>query len=379
MRILFLDQSGNLGGAELCLLDLAKFYGNSGLVAVFADGTFPQALNREGIPVTVLGGKPLQIRKDSNFWQSAGNIGQIIALILQVVKISRDRDLIYANTQKALVIGAIASLITRKPLVYHLHDILSLEHFSPVNRKIAVFMANSFAALVIANSEASKSAFIDAGGNTILVKVVYNGFDLAKYQTAPEQVANLRQELNLKAKYIVGHFSRLSPWKGQHILLKALAQCPETTAILVGDALFGEEEYVRELHQLVKQLELSDRVLFLGFRDDIPQLMSLCDLITHTSTAAEPLGRVIIEGMLAGKPVIATAAGGAVELIDQGNTGWLTTPGDVTELAQTITQCQQQPEITKAVAIAGQKSAQARFDQAKILQQIDLLLKPLVE
>ena len=75
--------------------------------------------------------------------------------------------------------------------------------------------------------------------------------------------------------------------------------------------------------------------------------MSLCDLVVHTSTAPEPFGRVIIEAMLCGKPVVAAAAGGAVELIEHGQTGWLTSPGSVSELAKIIRQCQQQPEIAE--------------------------------
>ena len=375
MNILFLDQSGNLGGAELQLLDLAKFYRDSCLVGLFADGSFKRALGDNQIDTWVLANEQLTIRKDSSFWQSFGNVKLLLSLIAKVVKLSRDRDLIYANTQKALVIGAIASLVTSKPLIYHLHDILSLEHFSQTNRRIAIFLANRFASLVIANSQATKAAFIESGGKEHLVEVVYNGFDLAKYQINSDLITQLKQELNLQGRYVIGHFSRLSPWKGQHILLEALTQCPEVTAILVGDALFGEDEYAAQLHQQVKDLNLSDRIRFLGFRDDIPQLMSMCDLVVHTSVAPEPFGRVIVEAMLCNRPIIAAAAGGATELIDHDHTGWLTTPGDVWELADTINQCRQQPEVTKAIAQNGQAAAGNRFNLLNIEQQIDRLLK----
>ena len=375
MKILFLDQSGNLGGAELCLLDLAKFYRDSCLVALFADGSFREALEQHQIPVRVLLDKPLKIYKDSNFWQSIQNTGSLLPLIEEIVRFSRDRDLIYANTQKALVAGAIASLLTGKPLVYHLHDILSLEHFSQTNRRLAVSLANRFAALIIANSQATKTAFIEAGGKSKLVEVVYNGFDLEKYQDKSDRLTQLKQELNLSGRYIIGHFSRLSPWKGQHILIEALTHCPHATAILVGDALFGEHEYVEQLHQQVTQLGLSDRVRFLGFRSDIPQLMSMCDLVVHTSTAAEPFGRVIVEAMLCGKPIVATAAGGATELIEHGHTGWLTPPGDTLELAEIIDRCRQQPELTDKIARSGKISATRRFDLAKVQQQINSLLQ----
>ena len=377
MKILFLDQSGKLGGAELSLLDLAKFYRDFCLVSLFADGSFKTALEQNQVPVHILSTQSLKISKDSNFWQSIGNIRHLIPLIMEVASLSRDYDLIYANTQKAMVVGAMARFLTKKPLVYHLRDILSPEHFSRLNRKLAISLANNLASLVVANSQATKTAFIESGGKEHLVEVVYNGFALDRYRHQYDRATQLRQELNLEGRYVVGHFSRLSPWKGQHILIEALTHSPNTTAILVGDALFGEDKYVARLHQQVKDLGLGDRVRFLGFRNDIPQLMSMCDLVVHTSTAPEPFGRVIIEAMLCGTPVIAAAAGGAVELIENQRTGWLTTPGDVGELADTIEQCRQNPELTENIALTGKAAASNRFNLLNTEQQIDRLLKSL--
>lgn len=234
--------------------------------------------------------------------QGLGSLSQLIPLITKVVQRARQFDVIYANTQKALVVGALASFFSQRPLVYHLHDILSPEHFSQINRRIAVTLANRFASLVIANSEASKAAFIEAGGNAKITKVVYNGFDPASFKVQESEIQQLKQELELDGQFIVGHFSRLAPWKGQHILIEALAKCPQqVTVILVGDALFGEQEYVQNLHQKVKTLGLENRVKFLGFRSEIPLLMTACNVVAHTSTAAEPFGRVIVEAMLCGK------------------------------------------------------------------------------
>ncbi|NES00798.1 MAG: glycosyltransferase family 4 protein, partial [Symploca sp. SIO1B1] len=176
-------------------------------------------------------------------------------------------------------------------------------------------------------------------------------------------------------QFVVGHFSRLSPWKGQHILLEALAHCPDdVTAILVGDALFGEQDYVEHLHQQVAKLGLEKRVKFLGFRSDIVSLMTACDLIAHTSTAPEPFGRVIVEAMLCGKPVVAAEAGGAIELVETGKTGWLVTPGNPQQLAEVITTCRQQPEYAATIAQESQRQASQRFNLTNINQQINQLL-----
>ncbi|QSJ15473.1 glycosyltransferase family 4 protein [Nostoc sp. UHCC 0702] len=375
MKILFLDQSGKPGGAELCLIDIAKPYCDRSLVGLFADGPFRTLLQQHQIPVEVFATQPIQVRKQSNLIQAFLSLGQLAPLLAKVVQRASEHDLIYANTQKALVIGALASFLTRRPLVYHLHDILSQEHFSQTNLRVAVNLANHFASLVIANSQASQKAFVQAGGRAELTTIVYNGFEVKNYQTCESDAKQLRQQLGLEGKFVVGHFSRLAPWKGQHILISALAECPpEVTAILVGDALFGEQDYVKQLHQQVAALGLENRVKFLGFRSDIPQLMADCNLVAHTSTSPEPFGRVIVEAMLCGKPVVAAKAGGAIELVEHGINGFLVTPGEPQELAQVINNCLQEIETTATIASNAKTSASQRFDVTAINQQIAQLL-----
>lgn len=373
MKILFLDQSGKPGGAELCLIDIAKPYRDNCLVGLFADGPFRLLLEQQHIPVQVLATEPIQVRKESSFIQGLSSLGQLAPLITQVVRLSGDYDLIYANTQKALVVGALASFLTRRPLVYHLHDILSADHFSRTNRRLAVTLANR-ASLVIANSRATQAAFVAAGGRSDITDVVYNGFEPEAYQHEFNRT-QVRQQLGLDEKFVVGHFSRLSPWKGQHILIEALVQCPQdVTAVFVGDALFGEQDYVQQLHQQITTLGLEKRVQFLGFRSDIVPLMSACDLVTHTSIAPEPFGRVIVEAMLCGCPVVAAQAGGAVELVETDKTGWLVPPGDPVKLAAAIATCRNQPDRTTTIAHQAQVQASHQFQLKAINQQIAQLL-----
>ncbi|MEB3337769.1 MAG: glycosyltransferase family 4 protein [Leptolyngbyaceae bacterium] len=376
MKILFLDQSGKPGGAELCLLDTAKPYRDRCLVALFTDGPFRQLLEAQQVPVKILGTQAIRIQKESTFVQGLSSLERLLPLIVETTRLSQNYDLIYANTQKALVVGAIASVLSHRPLVYHLHDILSLDHFSPANRAIAVKLANRFASLVIANSQATQAAFVAAGGQLNRTQVVYNGFEPERYSQIHTDRNQIRQQLDLlNPGFLVGHFSRLSPWKGQHILLNALAQCPtEIGAIFVGDALFGEQAYAQQLQEQVIQLNLQDRVQFLGFRSDIVPLMAACDLVAHTSTAPEPFGRVIVEAMLCGRPVLAAGAGGAVELVEPGKTGWLVPPGDADALARAIATCYTQSEETSRVANQAQIQARHRFHLTSINQQIAQLL-----
>lgn len=379
MKILFLDQSGKPGGAELCLLDIAKPYRDKCLVGLFANGSFRDLLEQHKIPVETFTNQAIKVSKDSGLTQGLSSLNQLIPLIKKVVKISRDYDLIYANTQKALIVGAIASFFTQRPLVYHLHDILSLEHFSKTNRRLAVTLANRFASLVIANSQATQTAFIEAGGKPEITTVVYNGFATELYHDRNFKPHQIYQELGINGEFLIGHFSRLSPWKGQHILLEALTLCPKKiSAIFVGDALFGELEYVQKLKHQVVQLGLEKRVKFLGFRKDVIPLMKVCNLIAHTSISPEPFGRVIVEAMLCKKAVVAAKAGGAIELIKNKKTGWLVSPGNPVELAETITNCYHNPELCKAIAQQAELDAIQRFDLTEINQQINQLLNQLI-
>jgi glycosyltransferase involved in cell wall biosynthesis len=371
MKTLFLDQSGHLGGAELCLLDIVKPMAPQALVCLLADGPFRQRLETEHIPVKVVGQRPIEVRKESSLAQGMGSLGQILPMVQQVAHLAKSYALIYANTPKALIVGALASAWSCRPLAYHLHDIISADHFSPTNRRLLIFLANRFASIVIANSEASKAAFIASGGQAQKVQVVYNGFCPEAYGVSPLEANSLRQSLQLQSKFIVGHFSRLSPWKGQHVLVAALQHCPENVvALLVGDALFGEDDYVQQLHQQIGQLGLGHRVKFLGFRADIPQLMAACNLVVHTSTAPEPFGRVIVEAMLCGTPMIAAAAGGAVELVDHGRTGWLCPPGDAQTLSKLINHCIAHPDQSATLSTTAKAEAVQRFNLQTTNQQI---------
>ncbi|GAB4429473.1 MAG: glycosyltransferase family 1 protein [Cyanobacteria bacterium J069] len=361
MKILFLDQSGKPGGAELCLLDVAAPYRETCVVGLFADGPFRTLLEQRQIPVEVLTQRSIRVRKESGLMQGLGSLGQLAPLIGRVVRLAREYDLIYANTQKALVVGAIASVLARRPLVYHLHDILSPDHFSPTNRRIAVALVNR-AALVIANSHASQQALMEAGGRGDRSVVVYNGFLPEIYRQPAHNRNTLRQAWGWENAFVIGHFSRLSPWKGQHVLVAALAQCPQSVcAVLVGEALFGEADYAYQLRRQVEQLGLGDRIRFLGFQSDVISLMHACDLVAHTSTAPEPFGRVVVEGMLCGRPVVAVEAGGVPELLESGRTGWLVPPSDPAALAAVIRQSVQAPEVGEAIARLAQSEASQRF------------------
>ena len=161
---------------------------------------------------------------------------------------------------------------------------------------------------------------------------------------------------------LVGSFSRLHPWKGQRVLLDALDTLPGVHAIVVGGALFsGEEPFEAELRARVSQPPLSGRVQLLGTRGDVPSLIAACDVVVHTSVLPEPFGRVLVEALLAYRPLIASNAGGVREIVEDGVTAQLVAPGDAAELARAIQRVRDDPARATDMAAAGSADVRRRF------------------
>ncbi len=375
MRILYVDQTGQLGGGELSLLDLVKYSTHDSQVALFSDGPFRAALQGLGIPVHLLvEKKAIAVSRDSGLGAMLGAGPSLFALYRKLATIARGFDVVYANSQKAFIASTLARNQEQK-LIWHLRDMLTADHFNPWMRRAAVFCGNHSANAVIANSHATKDSFEAAGGLPSKTAVVYNGISPEPFDAVQaEEIARVRADLGLTGKFVVGAFGRLSPWKGQHVLIDALATLPEMHALIVGDALFGEDAYAEQLRERASVRGIAGRVHFLGFRREIAQLMKAADVIAHTSEAPEPFGRVIVEAMLALRPVIATRAGGAREIIEHEKTGLLVTPGSSHELAASLDRLGRSPEWASKLAMAGRQSAVARFSVSAMVSAVDRVL-----
>ena len=365
-RILFLDHTGVLGGAELFLLELAARWDGERQVVLFGDGPFRERLERAAVPVSVFraGEKVASVGRGGRGLAQLLAVPDLFKLAWRVARHATKFDLLFANSQKALVVGAIASRIAGKPLVWYLHDILTADHFSALNRWVSVNVGSRCAIRVIANSEASRRAFVMSGGRAKRTAVVYNGIDSKPFvgESVEKAAQQLRLEMGWGAGPVVGVFSRLAPWKGQHVLLEALPLVPNLRAVVVGAPLIGDEEhYLEELEARARELGVSERVRFMGFREDIPALLHAMDFVAHTSVSPEPFGRVIVEGMLAGKPVLATRAGGACEIIEDGVTGCLVPPGDAAELSRALRSLIEQPAMAERLGLAAREFAARQF------------------
>ncbi len=375
-RVLFVNHAAVLGGGELSLLDLVRGLPGRASVVLFEEGPLQDRLREEGVPVRVLPAseRVLGVRRDQRAGPAAA--WGVAALALRLARVARGHHVLYANSMKALAVAGLAGRLARRPVVWHLRDLLVDEHFSPSKRRVAVGLARWTATRVVANSRATRDAFVAAGGDRDRVETIYNGVDVdASAAVTPGDVARLRLEIGLGEAPVVGVFSRLAAWKGQEVLLAAIADQPDVHALVVGGALFAADAGVAaSLAALAERLGITGRVHVLGARDDVPALLRVCTVVAHTSTAPEPFGRVIVEAMAAGRPIVATAAGGAVELVDDGRTGLLVPPGDARALGHALRQLLADPARAARLARAGRADAQRRFARERMQEDVRALV-----
>ena len=374
-RILFVGHTGQIGGAELILLDVVAGRESSSAF-LFEDGPLAKALAERKLKLIISGwGRGLsRFRRDSKWLAAVPLAGRLALIVEELALAAKSHDLVYANSQKAFVLAAIASVFVRRPLIWHLHDIMSAEHFGGLQRRTQVMLANARATRVIVPSRAAAEAFIEAGGRRELVEIVPNGLALPP---EPRSAAELRRSLGLPDGPLVGVFSRLAAWKGQHVLIEALAGLPGVGCVVVGDALFGEQAYAAELKQMVRERGLGDRVRFLGHRSDVPRLMKAVDVMVHPSIDPEPFGRTLVEAMLAGVPVIATNAGAAPDILEGGRAGTLVPPNDAPALARAIAAVLARPETLDGQLAYASRRAAAQYGLTQMLEAIGLVIRKL--
>ena len=215
---------------------------------------------------------------------------------------------------------------------------------------------------IIVISDAVGKKFRRYGTSDKFIKI-YNAVDTGIFKPALAN-AHLRFELAPNGSGVmIGMFSRLDWWKGHALLFNAVRRIsdkipgPEIMFLIVGD---GPEK--RNLMELADSLGIREKINFTGLRDNIPELMNLCDVIVNPSIRPEPFGRVVIEAMACGKTVIATDMGGHKEIIADGVDGLLVRP-DADALAGAILKAASDTELRSRI------SANARL---KVLSQFDI-------
>ncbi len=262
-----------------------------------------------------------------------------------------------SNGIKCHILSPLATYLTKAKLVWHVRDMIAPGFL----REGLRITARLFCRLVVANSSAvSESMHIT---KTV---VIHNGIDLTIYRSGMVPL-DKEKDLSLPSNAcLVGAVGHFAPIKGFDTLIKAapkiLERLPNAHFLIAGGAVYEtHRQYSQRLAGIVKRSGLADRVHFLGFRDDIPRLLSAFDVFVSASYS-EGFGRAIAEAMAVNCPVVATAVGGVPEIIDDGINGLLIPPGEPEILARCVVNLLNDKELRARLVREGRRKIRAWFD-----------------
>lgn len=346
-NVLYCDQPNlSPGGGQLSLLTLLRGIDRTKIdpvVFIPEENSFLKRLTDNSIPCRVVPGLKL--------WQA--------------IKTLRP-DIIHCNaaTIRYSFYAALSAYLLRIPFIWHVRVVSSAGWKDMVLARLAT--------KIIVISSAVEQKFQRIRRKDKIIKI-FNAVDTQTFRPGLD-VDYLYKEFGFTpAQEVVGIFSRLIAWKGHKLFLNAAkivrGRFPAAQFIVVGD---GSSDYTKELTAQVERAGLSGCVKFLGFREDIPQLMNFCRVIVNPSVEAEPFGRTIIEGMACAKPVIATRVGGQLEIINDQVDGLLVAPATV-DLARAIEKVLSDAAFARVLSQNGLKKVEAHFLVKHHVSQIETL------
>lgn len=316
------------GGVERGTLEIAEALVAAGFRALVASagGPLVPALEALGARHIAL---PLDTKSPLGIWRNAATLSEIARAEQVAVLHARSRAPAWSALIAARRMGA------RFVTTYH----GTYNEGFPGKRLYNSVMARGDRVIAISRFIAGLVRERYGVGDDRL-RVIPRGVDERRFDpaaVAPDRIAALRAAWGVApGRPVVMLPGRVTRWKGQGVLVEAMAKLPgEAIALLVGDAA-AKAAYREELQARIAALGLDSRVRLVGHASDVPAALLLADVVVHASTDAEAFGRTVIEAQAMARCVIASDLGGPTETVEEGVTGWRVPPGDPAALAAAI-------------------------------------------
>ena len=283
-------------------------------------------------------------------------------------RLARTRGVAIVHTNTSVTLGgATAARIAGAKHVWHVREIYAgFERWWPAYRRLLT------TADALPCVSAATAAQFDRGP----VRVIHDGVAVVP-EREPRELA--RATLGVPGDcFAVALLGRISPWKGQELLIRAIAEMEGAVALIAGSAWRDEQRLERELRELAGGLGVGDRVRFLGFRDDVETVLGAADVVAVPSTNPDPFPNAALEASAAGCCVVAASSGGLPEIVIPERTGVLVTPGDPAALAVALTELRESPDRIAALGSAGRERVLTEFTPARLLDRTQALYDELL-
>jgi glycosyltransferase involved in cell wall biosynthesis len=361
IRVLHLNAGNLYGGVETLLTTLAKLRhlcpDMEPHFATCYEGRSSRELAAAGVPVYFLG--RARISRPWTVWRARRHLSELL---------KKERfDLVVCHMAWSLVLFLAPARASGLKVALWEHGFQNRKNWL---ERIARRMQPDAA---IANSHFTAAIVRNHFPNTPL-RVIYCPVALMEAPEADRWRAGIRQEQAVDDDTtVILQVSRMEGWKGHVLHLHALARLRAAGKwvcwIAGGPQRPHEEQYLLQLQQTANQLGIADRVRFLGQRSDVPKLMAAADIFCQPNREPEPFGIVFIEALWAGRPVVTTAMGGAMEIIDE-SCGFLTKPEDPDSLAQALRRLIESPELRSKLGRAGPARSWLLCDPASRMKEL---------
>lgn len=390
LRVLCYDHTAVLSGGELALLEAIRKLDRSRIEPIVILGEHGPLEKELASECTVLVQEmPFRLRntrKDSLTGATASVLERVLFSIPHIWKLARlfrklQPDIVHTNSLKADLLGGIAAKLAGAKLVWHVRDRISPDYLPGPAVRVFRQLVRWIPDYIVACSQSVIDTLELPRSKPY--RVVYSGIDLANYEfRTPDPSARAYPEVGGKAPILIGLVGRLGRWKGQHTFLQASAEVhrhfPQARFILYGSAMFGESEYEISLHKMVDELGIADAVEFKGFERNIAQAIVNLDILVHASITPEPFGQVIVQGMAAGKAVIASEGGGASEIIRPGIDGLLFERGNHEALADAMLSLLDDEVLASRLAMNGRERVRSLFTIEHTVERLSSVFQEMV-
>ncbi len=303
-------------------------------------------------------------------------LGQLVRLL------RRERfDLVHTHNSKGGFLGRLAARMAGVPLVVHtVHGFAFHGQESRLRRQLFVWLerlAARWCHRMIAISQPMIDwAHCEGIADRQRIAKIYSGIELERFREAAEDPALKRQLGIRQGRVVIGMVSKLWKGKGHHVLIEAASRL-ESQGLPFQILIVGEGDLEADLKAMVKRRGLDERVCFTGFRSDIPQVTAQID-IGCLPSFYEGMGRVALESMAAGKPMVASAVGGLPELVQDGLTGFLVPVGDPIALADRLQSLISDPALRRKMGEEGARRADEQFSSQRMIDQIHQVYRQLL-